>query len=282
MEKTGHPLESHRFRPSKESLDVMKRIRDALPELQKKYPDIKGFGYFGSRTKGLENTSAEAYPGGEQSDQDLFLFVSNKVSKATGSTIPERAVTEQVNAPYAIQMSEGESGFRFSIDKADLDAGLQKDIAYIQELKSLRGVTSPKEVFDLNIPGGHTALAPLFMFAVGDVVYQARGYVLEQLGKIPEGEMCFQLLMRQLSMREREQDSKRGNPRYEHYPKSLVEGKRFFITKHIEGYGGAEMPRELAMPTRQKNADRLSKTLPKVFGKRGSSALSQRGAGVKS
>lgn len=72
-EATDKQLEKRRFVISPESVEMLKKTREAFSRLKQNYLFLSGLGFFGSRTKGRER---------EDSDIDVVIFYdSSRISE---------------------------------------------------------------------------------------------------------------------------------------------------------------------------------------------------------
>jgi len=87
------------------------------------------------------------------------------------------------------------------------------------------------------IPLDVIKLISRFFLGVGDSIYKNRKYILDQLSQKNSGEFYFKKLMQCLSSFERPIDGKRSDkpdkkaPPYTHYPQTIEEGRKYFLTK---------------------------------------------------
>jgi predicted nucleotidyltransferase len=65
MSESVDKLQTHRFVIDKPSMDLMKYLREKLPQLDQEF-GIKGLAFFGSRTKSTNR---------EDSDLDVIIFL---------------------------------------------------------------------------------------------------------------------------------------------------------------------------------------------------------------
>jgi hypothetical protein len=70
----------------------------------------------------------------------------------------------------------------------------------------------------------------------GDI-YEIRGRILEEIENSPDGEELYQKLIRILQRIERTNETKKRGalPEYEHFPKTLAEGKKYFLSEKQNG-----------------------------------------------
>ena len=233
-EAVANQLEQKRFVITPESLNAMKRVRDALPGLQEQYPFLSGVSFFGSRTKGIEH---------EGSDLDLRIFYDTSKSKDLTSTfgglsqaVPhvkkdsKYELAGKISAIAGLNLDTSHDGWAVDISKERTD----KYIEMFTEISS-EGIGGEGATDDLidhirSTPPGQNLLGQFFL-AIGDGVYANRAYILDQFSQVPHGEEYFQILMECLARMERASNHKYLTPRYEGLPKTINEARKYFLTK---------------------------------------------------
>ncbi len=249
-ENLDHILEHKRFAPTPESLSAMKNIRDMLEGIQKNIPGIRGIGFMGSRTKGQEKAD---------SDLDIVVFYDWNIVFNTKKYINKEVIRDSFPVDIPLDVEHYGALHLVEIGKGSLDSEISDLVATANEIAE--GENIPVEQIP-TLPF-RSPLSNLFMLAVGDQVYKARRYVLEQLQSKPYGEKYLQLLMKQLSKDEREGTRKRISPQYPNYPKTFEDAEKFFIT---EPYDLEELNAPLISPAKEEPR-RLGETITAAINK---------------
>ena len=212
-EAASSRLETHRFVINPESLGAMKRVRDALPVLQGEFPYLKGVGFFGSRTKGMENQDSKI------SDLELCLFFDDtdyQGSSAYNNLMSAQSTIREITGleidPFLVNISRANTDSNIDMFSKIANYALSHGNSHL-------GFSLP--VCDLMFQ---------FSLAVGDDVYKNRAYILNKFKTLPQGEEYFQLLMDALTRTERS-FIKYPIPDYEHMPKTIAEAEKYFLTK---------------------------------------------------
>ena len=246
-ERAGH-LDKFRFAPRNTSIEKMQSFQEWLPDLQKHIPQVKGMGFFGSRTTGTDRSSV---PG---SDLDVVAFFDNSevVNKLFESGRPEdgvrafhlqralegrirEAVTEKMqslNLPInrsTTNKGPNETIFTNDISEVVTKLAINHFITFVDG-KAIAKNPSPEadiSAYEPIIWG----LVSRFHLAIGSEVYQSRKFILDELQKLPNGEKYFKILMRYLQLIERRKVTKsRGSlPDFKHLPDTIDEARSFFM-----------------------------------------------------
>lgn len=234
LESTDTQLEKKRFVISPESIAGMKRLRGCFLELKQQYPFLSGLGFFGSRTKGKEN---------EKSDFDICIFYdSSKIHLPTqkrredwdqiktklGKQINTHLDWNLLNEPPTVIID-----INPEITRNDFELFIQSATPFIN-----RDVNSLGR-FELLINRiGSISIHQLylrFILAVGDEVYSNRRYILEQFKTTPNGDKYFQIFMKLLALHERGTEVRYSVPTYTHYPQTIEQAEKYFLTKSAHG-----------------------------------------------
>lgn len=240
-------IAERRITPSKESLSHMKRLRDNLPAIQKKIPEVQGLGFFGSRTQGREKPN---------SDLDLVVFfdisslreqvehaLHNGIDNSEIQSLIEKRemLKRNIVTSYARQLDDlslpqdmdpvtqrNNSIKLVEISKISTDSEI---LGFIKDVK--RTILEGKSPYRDTISEASWALTSRFFLGVGDGLSKNRGYILdvfEHMGIY--GEAYFKILMEYLQVRERTLPTKkRGALPAGYLPSSIGEARRYFRTK---------------------------------------------------
>jgi hypothetical protein len=216
-EISGSQGESERFKPTQESLEKMKQMREVLPSLQEQFPYVSGLGFYGSRTKGLE---------GPNSDADVIMFFNReKLTDPTDEDYGFRDVRYALSDAAGITIDEKD----FAVDISE--SGTLNDIkTFIKNVDY--DVADPKlapDQINLRLIKTPTTrkLFGRFFLATGSDIYQNRQYVLERFKEIPNGDVYFHRLMQ--CMAEFESDT-RKDAEIARYPTTIAEAEKYFRT----------------------------------------------------
>lgn len=265
MAESNHiELQDRRFKISETSLDLMKSLRDNLTDVQKAIPQVKGLGFFGSRTLELEEST---------SDLDMVVFYD-------GSAFPVEIYEDPVDLLEAgLEVKDGQvifnkqlveqrrhMGMLITHARSKFEGQIQSnyvkflesrlDLQEVEQLRSQRKSIAIVDIsqeatdavlsifideilrpfFDHDRPSENTIkLLSRFFLCVGDEVYRNRKYILDKLEKHERGEGCFKGLMAYLRAFERTRDvsekKRKVKITYAHYPQSIAEAREYFITK---------------------------------------------------
>lgn len=228
-ESTDARLEQKRFVINPDSMQAMKHIREALPQLQADYPFLMGVSFFGSRTKGKEI---------EGSDLDIRIFYNSDKSKDL-TTIPEIPPTPYVSRDSKAQLQikirevsgldlDQHDGLLVNISREKTDNYLELFTDYVKQFIDSNSVDD--NIHDLAAIPPAQNLYSQFFLAVGEGIYENRAYIMERLRQTPEGEKYFQVLMKCLASFERGGE-KHSTPKYERLPQSIEEAERYFLVR---------------------------------------------------
>jgi hypothetical protein len=231
-EVTPNRLETKRFVINPESLEAMKRVRDALPSLQEQYPFLAGVSFFGSRINGMER---------EGSDLDLYICID--ISKIR-SAINAHESAVDVAREFARGVSEitpkmqkiaeitlGTSRLEpLDIDKKSTDDAMRR---FVSSAKDYLGEdVTDEEIDDITFDEPAQDLFIRFFLSVGDGIYKSRTYIINRFREMPRGEEYFRVLMRCLGRFERSSDSEKYvTPQYAGLPKTLDQAEKYFLGK---------------------------------------------------
>lgn len=247
----------HRFSPTRESLGYMKVFRDRLSAIQDQIPQVKGFGFFGSRTIGRERNDASRL-----SDLDIVVFYDGSVfevdessftiSGSDGELLPDarKRVQELVgkrqtadNACTAMHVKSkqmttalmrelglpiniaDESGQNKTIFTVDISRGAtDRSLELLKMYMDVDSILNPEtqHVHPDGINGVTFPLVSRFLLGIGEDLYKNRTYVLNSLEHMKQGEQYFQGMM----------DCLRGMQRIEDQqgklPQTITEAKSYF------------------------------------------------------
>ncbi len=210
-------------------MTMMKGARELLSKLQEKYPEIRAMTFYGSRTLDRER---------KWSDLDTFIFYDPE-KMTDKDTNNSRAVATDLNKFLGDIKEKG-------VDLTDLEKHwlniskefTKSDFEHFKEVpwKGDFGADTRFGSFSsqATMPEGHVAIISRFMPGVGDI-YSARKAIFDLLEKEePEaGEKLFRTIMNRLSRIERPPYTKNHKlsdiPDYS-YPKTIAEGKKYFLT----------------------------------------------------
>jgi predicted nucleotidyltransferase len=235
-------LELHRFIITPESREMLNGIREQLPRIQEESPWVEGVGFFGSRTRGQEN---------ESSDLDVIVFYNSDFDST--NVVHERDVeslTDSVGATVNLHPFEDDHvknvPFRYDISSTNLRNDIVKLEEAIQIVKDdgndILSLT-PRQVLDRAEDHGSDLgnLDYLFMLAVGDDVYKARKFVLDQLAQTPDGDTAIAFISNILNYKERDRARKKrpDTPDYDNYPTTIEAARKYYRTK---AYSEEEFP----------------------------------------
>lgn len=208
-------LEQKRFIVKPESLGIMKRVRDSIPTLQKDYPYLRGVGFYGSRTTGMENRD------GKISDMDMCLFFDDTDYQGIPVYNDLMSTKDEIMKITGVKTEP----FLINISRANTDS----NIDMFSRLAN-HALTHGQSYLDLSLPVSD--LVYQFYFAVGDDVYKSRAYILNKLKTLPRGEEYFQVLMNTLTRRERFCSTRKyPMPNYDRMPKTIAEAEKYFFTE---------------------------------------------------
>lgn len=249
-------LEARRFKPTPESSRLFKQFRKELKDAQKEMPEVRGLGFFGSRTIGQENASDTPNP----SDLDLIVFYDGESPLARELDPSERRLRgigydphkkyiqsyfskrmQDLNLPVdkdvhrtigAIDISPNETTSKLRLLNREFDDYVKKGILKPWEApewdeEHFMGVGYNSSIQEPVL----WSLASRFFLVIGEDVYRSRKFILDSLAETEDGEKYFTLLMNFLQYTEREKATeKRPNtPSYEGYPKNIKEARSYFL-----------------------------------------------------
>ncbi len=224
-------LETHRFDISPESLAAMKSVRTMLPEARRANPAVQGVGFIGSRTRNQERPD---------SDLDLLVFsdqLIGPVSEADVYRLAEKTglQPDDPNADQRLRFNYDISypTLRDSIKTLSQAAGL---IAEFDEADALNGQPLIEMLHKHHVPSPYTYA--LFYLAVGNPVYRARKYILDELEKLPgqDGDRAMRMISAQVEQNERgnAQGKYPTTPRYNGLPTTVEAARAYFKTENYE------------------------------------------------
>lgn len=208
-------------------------MRGMLRDVQHTNPAIRGISFCGSRVLGVEK---------EDSDMDVFVFYDSQIQKK----IRSRVDTKTIERSFPIKKELGRHmdtpmGFEFMENAEDIFSldisrdSLKKTIEYFRDRVDIltENFSHSPDLNAFHRPGDRRCLelVGLFYLAIGDPVYRARRYVLDELEQLPNGDQYYEVLIRLLSFYERESSPKRQLPAYKNYPPTIEEAKKYFITQ---------------------------------------------------
>ncbi|MBI2032758.1 MAG: nucleotidyltransferase domain-containing protein [Candidatus Levybacteria bacterium] len=246
------PLETHRFQITPDSMASMKGLRDSLGEIQRDLPQVKGLGFFGSRTKGLERSDSDLdiavfYDGSEfgtlrPTDGQEILRRSLVIDREKGTVkvgnsdeavkpIKERQTLEE----RMRQSIEERTGVKIGFTPVDISQAATDRL--LSEFR--KEAWDPSQASATVYPDEHIKLLARFFLSAGKQIYKNREYIFDELRRNPNGEELFKLLMKRLAAFERTRNVLRGNPRkgrveFKGYPKTIEEGEKYFLMKSLD------------------------------------------------
>lgn len=225
-ERAGH-LDTFRFAPSEESLRMMQGLKRALPGVQKKFPEVKGFGFFGSRVLGTDRP---------ESDLDTIVFFNSNDAPPD----PKPHPMSLLKRPRSDRLKELGEAMKEKLASWNLENSTVVAVDISPEMTQAY-LTAFIEAIDNNElsenpsadrPHLATAFAAFllsrFHIAAGDEVYSNRKFVLDYLERQPKGERYFKALMNHLAYTERVRHPQDGRPRL---PKTIAEARKYFFVK---------------------------------------------------
>lgn len=245
-----------RFTPSKESLGHMKMFRDKLPFIKEQIPEVRGLGFFGSRTLGRERTDPSKpsdldvvifYDGSKfEIDESSFTIVENdgKLLPDAGKRVQELAAKRQhadaarntvlakskqavtdlmkksgLPIDYDDETGQNKTIFTIDISQVATDRAIDLLVMYVDaNANSSTDRVRPGDINDVTF-----TLASRFLLGVGEGLYQNRSYILNTLGKMENGENYFQGLMICLKGVQRVEDQQ-GKA-----PNTISQAKSYFM-----------------------------------------------------
>ncbi len=207
----------------------MQELKQWLPDLHKQFPEVKGFGFFGSRTLGTEKST---------SDLDTVVFY-NSHDIPQEEAVP-RTPLSTLRRPKTDRMAQLDTVMKAKLSKNHLEHSslIAVDIephttqayvvALIEAIENNEIDKNPK-TNRLDRSTAYMAyLMSRFYLATGREVYQSRKQVLDYLQKFPKGEKYFKVLMNHLAYTERAKHPQTGLPPL---PKTIAEARQYFLTE---------------------------------------------------
>lgn len=193
----------------------IKALREVVEGLRTKYPEIIGITLFGSHTKGYAN---------EKSDIDACIYLDEEKVRIASHTMNHE---EKVfDSPHFLQIQE-------EISSGISHAGLKQQsggiIIYLISKDKLVE-RCHKGSFSINT-------IRLFHLAAGKGIYEYREIVISTLeNMVEDGERMWKNLMHELSVFENlNLDTVLREKRKDLYPKTLVEGRSYFLRNIPKG-----------------------------------------------
>lgn len=197
---------------------------------------MKGLGFYGSRTKGLEKGFNPEQPDKLGSDFDLCVFYDGSVFAPNASetgNLPRDQSQFEVELQGRIinfvttkmeNVKQGE-GSTVLVDISQKATDLSLEDFY-------EGVRSNTNPFSLKT----RKLLARFFLGIGTGLYENRTYILDELNKQPNGDKLFEILMQRLGAFERTRNDDPDHPNknpvpYEGYPKTIEEARSYFLTR---------------------------------------------------
>lgn len=223
-------LETSRFQISNESLELMKKARIHLKELQKIKPEVLGLGFFGSRVTKNEH---------DESDLDCMIFYDGSVydKKEDEPKLHDKDIIygQLRLSLYEINYNNSSSVPYEIANSVDIsDTGLKRSIEKFNQLVIVKNTPNNEELALVGKEGKPRTvvwkmISP-FLFSIGDGVYKARTKILNQLEKMENGEQIWKEIIFCLSYVERDNATKKRDslPKYKFYPQTIEEAKKFF------------------------------------------------------
>lgn len=225
-------LHEVRFAPSRESLVAMRHLKQSLPELQKDFPELKGFGFFGSRVLGTEDPA--------KSDLDTAVFY-NSDDLPEGQTAPTVPLSTLKNPKTSRLQTLGTAiKKKLAADHLENSTLVAIDIspeitraflaAFIEALDEGELEHRPIPLANRN---DRTAAFVAYLFsrfylATGEEVYRNRKLILDYFERLPKGDHYFKALMNHLAYGERFRFPETGRPPL---PQTIAEAREYFLTK---------------------------------------------------
>ena len=251
-------LQSKRFILDIPSLETMKQLRNILPEFNKDLKVVKGLAFFGSRTKATNKPDSDLdlcvfYDGSAfgpeiRKDED-FTAAGLTFDRTTGEVSLDNHKSDiaflrtkardqfetQIREKYKIIL-----GSKLHLSPETLESQsrsvLTVDISQEATDNILNEFYSTANIVkDLAFDNTNKVYAPFlkllsrFFLGTGKDLYQNRSYIFKSLEKRKNGEYLFKILMDKLN--EFEKYKSRGNISFTGYPKTITEGKNFFLTE---------------------------------------------------
>lgn len=232
----GRELELRRFVVNPDSLKEMKALRNSFRELKIDHPYLSGIGFFGSRTKGVENLDITDKDVGE-SDIDFYVFYNRdrfKGSLEYGNVYSfcKRKLAARYEPHILLHdISRRNTDYLFN-------EFIKETIYFIngddRELK-----WSPRMAIDEDFSG--IELTTRFHLGIGDDLYENRKYIIDKFKNVSDGYKHFALLMDVLEATERT-DYRPGMPVYRNIPKALARAEKYFTLKKPGAIPESESP----------------------------------------
>lgn len=234
-----HVLERRRNYIQPESMQRLKAVRSQLPEIQRQYPYVRGVGFFGSRTRGLEKP---------ESDLDLFYYVNETPDSLQDDLAAITQHLQSVTDSVQIEAKRRRGYFKLDLRKENLDGKFDELVSTVDVIASSQNIPvgelqliTPQSELETdeefnerqkNTP--RLPLSDLFLLAIGDDVYKARQYVFDKFKTIPDGNDYLNVLMQHRFGSERELTQYKNKditvPSYTDYPKTVEQAEQFFIS----------------------------------------------------
>lgn len=258
----GESVEStadQRLRPSRESLEHMKYLRDMLSEIRQKVPQVRGLTFFGSRSRGQERQDPN-----HPSDLDTVVFYDGseftdnlefEIFDTAGNLVPDFIQKNEKRRKDSLRQKQLRRQLKEEISLLMKTRGLPVDI-YIEAGKNIpfngtvfvediskhttdRALKSFQLYIDTNranqqVPQGVIdspafSITSRFLLGVGEELYGNRGYILDQFEEMEhqdgKGQKYFLGLMN--CLRELQTDDANTGKRL---PQSIQEARAFFKT----------------------------------------------------
>lgn len=226
-ERSKEHLDTFRFAPSVESLRYMQELKAELPAIQKDFPEVKGLGFFGSRTLGTDK------PG---SDLDTMVFYNSadipedaQVPRSPMSTL-KRPKTDRFKMLDDLMhtMLKKNNLEHSSLIAIDIEPRItQAYIIALLEAVDNHEIEEKPTTQQLDKSTAYMAyLNSRFHLATGAQVYKSRKQVLDFLQKKPDGEKYFQVMMNHLAYTERAKHSQTGLPKL---PQTIAQAREYFL-----------------------------------------------------
>lgn len=222
-----------------ESLELMKGVKERLPDLQSAVPEVVGVGFFGSRTQKTNRPN---------SDLDMTIFYQaecipysskdSAIQTKIQNTVKESYQDSGISVHLLALDSDKDSGISIHLTTENIGIKkLDKDIDHvITIIDKLHAEGKPVDIGKFGIELAN--LAEVFELVIGDRIYSAREYILNRLKSLPTGITAFYLIMDRLSRWERHQSRSKGvklEP-FTGYPQSLEEATTYFLSGEENNY----------------------------------------------
>ncbi len=230
-------IEKQRFQISAESAKAFNVCKEALNVIKEQFPEARAMTFFGSRIVGQEKPSSDLDAFFFYDDEELYQISKNKIDPEDPNSVEdffddrERQIKSILEKTWdRVFLEDDEKDFH--IHPIDCSGkSIQQDIKFFKQR-----VSSGKQGLDFEDYG---PIVGAFCLGVGDI-YPIRKQILEDFEKDQKGDYYYQELVNELNKFERKHTSSnkiKNLPLYEDFPKTLLEGKKYFLSKIPAEYG---------------------------------------------